>query len=85
MIVVSDVNGTPRNPDPDPYNDDPADDLPDEPADDDFEDGPVGGQLWRAFTEWVDDYAWTIITLGMALILLDVLLVLVVLLWQVNR
>lgn len=96
MIVVSDVNGTPRNPDRDPdgreyhgehaggphdpYNDDLADNLGAE-----YEDEPLRAQLWRAFTDWVDDYAWTIITLGVALILLDVLVVLVVLLLQVNR
>jgi hypothetical protein len=105
MIVMSDVSGTPRNPDRDPndrdpndtpddreyhgahaggphdpYNDDIADDLAD-----DYDVEPVRGQLWRAFTEWVDDYAWTIIILGIALILMDVLAVLVVLLWQVRN
>jgi hypothetical protein len=101
MIVMSDVNGTPRKPGPDepdnrdyhgvhaggphdPYNDDVADQLADDHGTDDRERGLIG-RLWQAFAEWVDEYAWTIIILGVALILLDVLFVLTILLWQVNR
>jgi hypothetical protein len=79
MIVVSDVNGTPNN-----NRDDNWPDYPDPEPDPDGQ-PTTGAVLWRAFTDWVDRYAWTIIVLGVALILLDVLLVLLVLLYQVNR
>lgn len=57
--------------------------------DDDDRDGdgqpdPPAG-LWQAFTDWIDRYAWSIIVLGIALILFDVLLVLTMLIYQVSR
>lgn len=103
MIVVSEVNGTPRNPDDntdkreyhgdhaggphDPYNDDVADQLANDWHEEqrEHEERGLAGRLWDAFTDWVDEYAWTIIVLGVALILLDVLFVLTILLWQVNQ
>ncbi len=87
MIVMSGVDGTPRDPN-DNFPDTSPDRWPDtepDPDPDDAVPATRAGRLWRAFTDWIDRYAWAIITLGVALILLDVLLVLVVLLYQVNR
>ncbi len=88
MIVMSGVDGTPRDPNdnlPDDFPDFDAEPEPDPDADPDADPATRAGRLWRTFTDWIDRYAWAIITLGVALILLDVLLVLVVLLYQVNR
>lgn len=44
------------------------------------------GRWWREVTDWIDRYAWTIIVVGVSLILLDVLVILaLVLMLQVAR
>jgi hypothetical protein len=72
---------TDTNPDPD---DTAVDNDPDH--DDGVDEGRyTPRRLWQAFNTWIDTYAWTIITLGVALILLDVLIVLTFVLFQVFR
>jgi hypothetical protein len=66
----------PRSPDHDQFDDENDDDQPD------------GGhgyprRRWRAFTDLIDRHAWTIVVVGVALILFDVLTVLVLVLLQV--
>ncbi len=55
---------------------------------DEFDRRPASppARRWRTFTDWIDRHAWTIIVVGVSLILLDVLVILaLVILLQVAR